>query len=352
MKNAVLWTTVSLLSANIQAQGTTEDALFSDTEAPVSVKAPPLDKLQFGGQLEILSEKTGSDVWTTKTAQLYVDSRLNEESRIFLRYRLSEQTGREVMQDIDEAWLKWVWNESLFLTYGKQHVKWGSGVFWNPTDFTAKEVKNPLDTMDRRLGQDMVKLHYPSEKINANFYLVLLPDGVAARSEWMPSSTAELSVSAVSRKDGTRKLGIDLSIGLSNVDVRTEVAGIQAEDGPKLQTVVAIERSWKTGDSHSLVTGLEYFDNEYQRSEVLYQGRRYLGGYIILPKIGNSEKLRVQTHAIQNIEDKSHIARLSMSYDAQDALRFQFYGDGCKGVTGELCNKKRLTLGTGFELDF
>lgn len=58
---------------------------------------------------------------------------------------------------LDQAWLKFDINRTVFVTAGKQHVKWGTSRFWNPTDFLSTQKRNPLLPYDLRLGNSMVK---------------------------------------------------------------------------------------------------------------------------------------------------------------------------------------------------
>src|SRR4051812_1495143 len=118
------------------------------------------DSLQIGGRLEIRSTSTQAEneafqkgpMVPSKTADVFFDSRPNDQLRVFLRTRIAEndiEVPTEIPGDderktvvqsaIDELWFKWDVDRTVFFTYGKQHVKWGSGHIWNPTDFTARE---------------------------------------------------------------------------------------------------------------------------------------------------------------------------------------------------------------------
>src|SRR5208282_337810 len=59
---------------------------------------------------------------------------------------------------LDQAWFKFDADQKVFFTVGKQHVKWGTGHIWNPTDFLTTQTYNPLQPYDLRLGNNMFKV--------------------------------------------------------------------------------------------------------------------------------------------------------------------------------------------------
>ena len=53
---------------------------------------------------------------------------------------------------LDQAWLAFDIAHTVFLTVGRQHVKWGVGALSTPTDFLASAPRDPLALFDARLG--------------------------------------------------------------------------------------------------------------------------------------------------------------------------------------------------------
>ncbi|HET6485218.1 MAG TPA: hypothetical protein VFH83_02290 [Spirochaetia bacterium] len=68
---------------------------------------------------------------------------------------------------------KFTWNDSLFFTFGKQPLKWGTGYFFSPADDvfaqTAVDVTNP--TAERQ-GPLALKVQYPIPKTQDNLYFI------------------------------------------------------------------------------------------------------------------------------------------------------------------------------------
>ncbi len=134
----------------------------------------------------------------------------NKDMRAFLRARFEELTpprtapapaavaklacGSCVDSKLDELCFKWDWGDQLFMTYGKQHLKWGSGRLWNPTDFSAREVRDPFALFDRRLGQEILKIHFPQEKQGHNYYAVLKFDDMSRNDDLALALRSEFSV--------------------------------------------------------------------------------------------------------------------------------------------------------------
>jgi hypothetical protein len=130
----------------------------------------------YGGRLEIeatSSHLKGNEVENDllshrATADVYYEAKPNKDFRGIFRLRFVDQpqnfsAGNINIADptqslqIDEALLRWDVDRALFVTAGKQHLKWGAARFWNPTDFLANAVRDPLASFDRRLGVYLLK---------------------------------------------------------------------------------------------------------------------------------------------------------------------------------------------------
>ncbi|MDY7225550.1 hypothetical protein [Hyalangium rubrum] len=143
---------------------------------------------------------------------------------------------------LDQAWLRFDIARTVFVTAGKQHVKWGTSRFWNPTDFLSPQRRDPLAIFDARTGASMVKLHVPWEDKGWNFYGIALLDnagpsstlgriGGAARAE-VVLGQAEMGASAVLQRGRKPRFGLDLSSALGPLDVYAEAALRKGSDTP------------------------------------------------------------------------------------------------------------------------
>ncbi|HYX34764.1 MAG TPA: hypothetical protein VE954_16825 [Oligoflexus sp.] len=424
MNKLVLLLAAVGFSGLARAQDTRDDDIFGEGAKPSQPQAEEkkgdtpaqpntmerqakalMDTMQIGGRLELLSTSSvaekqrfqeGSFV-PSKTADIYFDTRPSEEIRVFLRTRIAEletmiptTTGgteriTTVRQDIDELWFKWDLARSVFITYGKQHVKWGSGQIWNPTDFTAREVRDPFALFDRRLGQNLIKIHIPNEKLGFNYYAVLQFDdaernddiGLALRGEFAFLGSGELAVTAQSRRGSPLRLGVDVSSALGPIDVNAEAAftkrqnrtfyrdGIleddaivlptpyQDEDKAFKQIVGGVRYGVKYNDEDTIYFGAEYFYNELgyedrfeelyslflRQSQNLYAGRRYASGYVRLPTPGDWNKTSFYLTGLGNLSDKTSIARLTGTWLVANYATFEAYVSQCFGKYGELCLK-------------
>jgi len=143
---------------------------------------------------------------------------------------------------LDQAWLRFDIAHTVFVTAGKQHVKWGTARFWNPTDFLSPQRRDPLAVFDARTGASMLKLHVPWEARGWNFYGIALLDnagpastlgriGGAARAE-VVLGEAELGLSTVLQRGRKPRFGLDLSSALGPIDVYAEAALRKGSDTP------------------------------------------------------------------------------------------------------------------------
>jgi hypothetical protein len=362
------------------------------------------DTLQIGGRLEFRLSTSPNEKQSfgaasqtiTKQADIYFDSRPNADLRAFLRTRFSESPSTSVLQgaggvsntnsplkvELDELWFKWDLEDSVFFTAGKQHIKWGSGRFWNPTDFLAAEVRDPFALFDRRLGRELLKIHIPMEKQNFNHYVIAQFDGVqrnnevglGLRSELAIAGNGEIAFSFQTRRKQALRFGADLSTALGPVDVYIEAAlsrnvqrtfyeggfdagtatfptGEKKEKKLFTQVTGGIQKSLNYSDEDSATLGAEYFYNGmgYKnrvlelyslvmgQSSVLMSGEQYAGAYVRIPQPGPWNKTTILANGIQNLSDKTALARLTLTWEMFRHATFEVFGSRCFGDYGELC---------------
>jgi hypothetical protein len=248
-----------------------DKALLGNPEEPpqLSAEAAPENPLTIGGQLYLRAQSTayasGTPAsWTLRAPNLidvYGDARPNDRVRAFLLARTSydptvavqaptptgTNTGasnsgtlpgtgfttfnpsRGPNTVLDQAWIAFDIEHTVFVTAGKQHVRWGTGRFWTPTDFLHPLKRNPLDVFDARPGVSMLKLNVPWEERAWNFYafgIIEDPDlatntlgqvAGAGRAEFVEGA-AELGLDFVARRGQKPLLGADLSVGVGDFD--------------------------------------------------------------------------------------------------------------------------------------
>jgi hypothetical protein len=215
------------------------------------------DPLKIGGQFYLRAQVQGNEGVSFGDTSFvaptlvdgYFDARPTERLRGMVVGRLSfdptlvnqgSRPNPSVL--LDQAWLRFDIDRTLFLSVGKQHVKWGTSRFWNPTDFLSPQRKDPLAVFDARTGASMVKLHLPWEAKGWNFYGIALLDnagpastlgriGGALRGE-VVLGEAEMGASAVLQRGRKPRFGLDLSSSLGPIDVYAEAALKKGSDTP------------------------------------------------------------------------------------------------------------------------
>lgn len=238
------------------------------------------DPLKIGGQFYLRASIAANDSASFGNTGFsaptlvdgYFDARPTDRLRGFVVGRLSYDPTLAAQTDasapanprvlLDQAWLRFDISRTVFLTVGKQHVKWGTGQIWNPTDFLSPQRRNPLAFVDLRTGVSMVKLHVPWEARGWNFYGIAVVDdlgtdagavtdasggptrpggsdpvnrlsriGGALRAE-VVLGPAELGASAVAQRGRKPRFGLDVSSGLGPIDVYGEVGLKKGTDRP------------------------------------------------------------------------------------------------------------------------
>ncbi len=361
------------------------------------------DSLQVGGRLEIRYNSAhteqqkffDSSYSQLKRADIYFDTRPTNDLRALLRLRLTEEKPtnttlaaavaayeQPISTNIDELWFKWDIKDSVFLTVGKQHLKWGSGRMWNPTDFTAVSNRDPLALFDSRLGQELVKIHIPVEKQGFNYYVVFQFDdmsqtedlGLALRGEFPFLGTGEAALSFQTRSDEALRIGADVSSAVGLLDVYVESAfitnekrtfyegkidpntstlptGYDRSDSFLTQIVGGVYYTSKYSDNDNVTIGAEYFHNglgykdrelelyslALQQSAPLYAGREYLAGYVRLPNPGTWNETSFFANVLYNLSDETVVARLTATTQIFKDLTFEGFISQCFGDYGEFC---------------
>ena len=337
------------------------------------------DKLQLGGQLYLRFNLAASDGERIKDHQLampnlldlYLDARPNERVRAFARGRLSyDPTTDESSQlaalsgakktavSLIELWLKFDIGRRLFLTIGQQRILWGTTRLWNPVDFINLSQRPILNPFDARSGVPMVKLHLPLEALGWNFYLAGLLDGVTTldqagavgRAEFV-FSTVELGLNAAYRKSLDPRLGLDLSAGFWDFELKGELGlrfADRFENKLSVQSSAALQYQFKVFDDDTMLVGAEYFFNQHGTDSVnpleifdgtrqfFYAGKHYLALFALLPRPGRLDDWTFTISGVSNLSDQSVITRLDISVTVLTYLNLQLYAQLHFGRGGEL----------------
>lgn len=154
---------------------------------------------------------------------------------------------------LDQLWLRFDAEKVAFFTVGKQHVKWGTGRFWNPTDYLHAVRRDPLAVFDARTGTTMVRVQVPWERLGWSFETMAILEpltpsadtgaldptaargaaasqagtvggvGGAARAQ-IVLGPSELGLGAVLQRGHDPRFAVDASVGVSELDFYTEAA--------------------------------------------------------------------------------------------------------------------------------
>jgi hypothetical protein len=244
-----------------------------------SADVAPEDPLKIGGQIYLRAQSSAQQGqsagnWTLSSPSLldaYLDVRPNDRVRGFVLARMifdptlpasastspstvgsgsqggfsnagaaslsslfGVQQTRTPTVLLDQMWLRFDIKHAVFVTAGRQHVRWGTARFWMPTDFLHIQHRNPLDVFDARTGTTMIKLHVPWEARGWNFYAYGLTEGAnatptasavagAARAEvvW---GASEFGLGGLVQRGHKPKLAADVSAGIWDLDFYGEVA--------------------------------------------------------------------------------------------------------------------------------
>jgi hypothetical protein len=258
-----------------------EAILGGQRSAMFTEEAAPEDPLKIGGRIYLRASSTGQQgqrlseyaFSAPSLVDVYFDARPNDRVRGFMLGRMTydptlpssagalpaaplspmgSTSGsaspsslfvgptRGPHAVLDQLWLRFDVAHRVFVTAGKQHVRWGTGRFWSPADFLHLRRRNPLDVIDARTGTSMLKLHVPVESKAWNFYGYAITESVdttlslsritaAARAEFVLGAT-ELGLGALGHRADRPKFAADISTAIGDFDVYSELAVLDTSD--------------------------------------------------------------------------------------------------------------------------
>lgn len=336
-----------------------DQAVLGGVDRPMFTEPmPPEDPLTIGGMLYMRLQGTAYDHtapgdWSLTSPTLmdvFFDARPNDRVRAFALGRMTfdplqppvasaisdtqtmNMTGTAGSSSLapnvtgqtnsprlalDQFWLRFDIAHTVFVTAGRQHVRWGTGRIWAPTDFLHMRRRNPLDVFDVRTGTTVLKVHLPIEARAWNFYGYLVTEGQdgvptfktpagALRAE-LVFDQLEIGLGVFGRAKSRAKFAADISAGIGDFDVYGEVAVVDARENDRVrfagyepvlasaeftplpvlidraypiyqnigyrpQAVVGLSYSRKYNDKDTFTVGAEYFYNGlgYNDSEAYY----------------------------------------------------------------------------------
>lgn len=325
-------------------------------------------------------------------ADVFADVRPTDRVRGFGQVRLSYDLtvqpgernlfGQELQQFqilLDQLWVKFDLGRVAYVTAGRQRIRWGTGRFWNPTDFVNQDIRNSVDFFDQRLGVNLVKVHFPFEELGWNLYLIGTFDGVdiaedagvAARAEFLFGET-ELALSSLLKQDAPVRVGFDVSSGVWLFDLRAEGTLQRGLGRPRFEGTLNFEegeipeevdtdQEWffqgvfggdltlKYTDQDNVILGGEYFYNQTGYADArlypflalngafvpLYLGQHYAAGYLLLPGPFDFNNTNLTLSTLANLSDRSALSRLDVQQVVLTYLTVNFFVAAHWGQVGE-----------------
>ncbi len=288
-------------------------------------------------------------LWLTMDAQLKGDVRgLARLKAVYdpsvdpsVAHPLSGQFGVRTRTDLEELKLLFNAKKRVFFTFGKQKIKWGSGKFWNPTDFLNASQRNVFYSTDLRSGLPLLKAHAPVG--GANFYWIegfenadrLAKLRHAVRAE-VAVGPGEMAMTAATRPGQAPSFGADVSSAIGDFDVYAEVG----RSASVTNWVAGVSYEAPVGDNDSVTFSAEYFRNGAGQTSTsnyltllatgLYEPFRLSRDYglfsLYLPKPGAWNQASFTLIQLINLTDSSQITRLDALLTFLDDLSINLAG--------------------------
>jgi tetratricopeptide (TPR) repeat protein len=289
----------------------------------------------------------------------YVVGRLNWDPTVNESDALATAMGKSrASAQLIEGWLKLDVLHRVFVTLGQQRVRWGATSLWNPVDLINTTPRAILVPYDDRPGVPMVKLHAPIEKLGANLYAIGFLDtasnlenaGVAGRAEFA-FRTVEMGLSGGYHHGKDSKASFDISAGLWNFDLTSEVAvkfADRFEHGVSLQIASGLSYTVRVFQDDRLILAGEHFYNQEGTDRVnpmdlvkgtvepFYAGRHYGALTVLLPSPGSWNDWTFRASGVGNFSDNTFAVQLDVAVLLFQFLTLEMLVTGHMGCWGEL----------------
>lgn len=327
------------------------------------------DKFSIGGSIRNditlyqFEEKVRDDYFRDPTIlSLYLDNKFTDDFRFFFRGQVSydgtigsstsvnpfTSTKEEsTNSQLDELKIQFSIVKALFVSLGVQKIKWGSGKFWNPSDFLNQEAKSLVEKEDRRAGLHLAKFHLPIGE--SNFYYITKFDdesneiqdsGHALRFETpLPKflTIGEVSLSYYGKRNQVGRGAGDLSIALGPFDFYFE--GSLEKQKEHTSFVSGVSYEWQYSDKDTMILSLESFANpggvsstdEYlglilaKRFVPFYVAQRYYAASLYLPQPWSLNHTDLSFMIIQNQLDQSQYLRFGYTWTGYKAINASLF---------------------------
>ncbi len=404
MKRLILSAILGLaVSGALAQERPSENDLFGeDAATPTATPAPATGKgkalsakgdseegLQIGGTLSSQADffvQNGVAFSDNSAANpnilfLYLDSKLEADSRVFARGRLfydptglsggspnvanltnpygfGSGTSDNLNTSLQELRVSANWAHKVFFTLGRQKVKYGTAKFFNPTDFLNSQPFNFFLPSDERPGVDMVKMHLPSG--TANFYAAGLvgnpssgnPSGGYFRGEWGYNGLAgvlgsgEISLSGYLPRNQPGRMGFDLSQEVGDLDVYFE-GGLGQNSAGEWKDVTSVGAGWTVrygdGSGNTLTLQAEHF----QAGNLAEYGVFSL----YLPGPGDWKDITFVETNLFNLIDRSCLSRLDTVCQFTSRIGGRVYASAHWGDLGGVFYRAGQVMEMGVRLD-
>ena len=393
------------------------DQALLETKFPyqASEELPPDNPLTIGGLLYLRTQLSASEgeppshylLSAPFLLDTYLDARPNDRVRGYVLVRTEWDPTYNPAQPaqygltltpvpnpdflIDQMWIKFDVAREVFVTVGRQHVKWGTAHFWFPNDLLNPVKLQPLAVFDQRTGVTMVKANLPLSNENLNLYAMGLFEGLqqanqlgkiggAGRVEYV-FDTVEAGIDMVATEGQHNRYGGDVSFGIWDFDFYAEGALTDERDNPLWQETTApdfspapgqeclpwhlsaqpsaasyqpqvvggLNYSLRYGNNRVLTFGGEYFYNGlgYSTPSIypwlfvnnaatfFYLGQQYAGLYVLADKPGDWYNSTFNFSTLGNLSDHTFISRIDFFQTVLTHLRVEAFVDVHYGGDGE-----------------
>ncbi len=322
---------------------------------------------------------------------LYLDSKLENDNRVFVRlrtfydptgvssgsvtassyvnpYGFGQQNSDNLSVQLQELRISANLAHEIFLTIGRQKVKYGAAKFFNPTDFLNSQPYDFFLPSDERTGVDMVMAQIPSG--TANLYLTGLPGnptngnpaggyfrGEVGYDSFGFLESGEISLSGYLPKGQSGRGGFDISQGIGDLDAYFEGAAGQNSSG-NWEGAFSTGASWEVryADEQTQTVTLEA---EYASYPTLSAGSSFESysstqfGIFALD-LASPFKWTDMTFAETNLYDfngQSGYSRLDVICQFTNRIDGRVYASAPWGNTGGTFDQGNLLAQTGARMD-
>jgi hypothetical protein len=239
-------------SASAEDRQQMEDSIFAEeagnttaaaTPNPVLNMTPDAKTVGFSGQITsaIIDQRSATvdanSLYTYTISDIFLDARLQQNAKVFADVEATYLSqGSLTNVTLQELFLDFNIDQSVYFRTGKQVLQWGTCYLWNPTDLINVEKPHFIPKIGTREGAYGIKMHIPFGTVFNIYSFIDTGNAVDAENtagalklEYLIGNL-EVALSSWGKKGYHPVWGLDFTYRVLGIDTTGEISVVRGDN--------------------------------------------------------------------------------------------------------------------------